>query len=159
MRIFLDASVFLKLFLDEPGADNAQRILETVESSRALGYVTPMVLEEVLLKLVVARASELLSTKNLWRIREALRVDKRVRQSCAETARRFYEYIEHMLLGGLRVEHVTYDDWRQAMEIFERYGLLPADAIHVAVALRVGAGTIATFDEDFRVVKEVTVIP
>jgi len=40
VRIFIDASVFLKLLLDEPGADRAQEIFETVESSRVLGYIT-----------------------------------------------------------------------------------------------------------------------
>jgi len=38
MRMFIDSSVFLRLFLDEPGADKAQEILELVERSRVLGY-------------------------------------------------------------------------------------------------------------------------
>ena len=52
-----------------------------------------------------------------------------------------------------------YDDWLRALNIIEKYGLLPADAIHVAVALRVRASAIVTFDEDFKAVKEIKIIP
>ncbi len=159
MKIFIDSSIFLKLLLDEPGADKAQEILEMVEESKVLGYVTPMVLEEISFKLVYAKASELLDTKNVWRIREALKLDEKVRNECVKILRTFYNYVEYMLRKGLRVEYVTYDDWRNAIAIVERYGLLPADAIHVAVALRIGARAIATFDEDFRMIKEINVIP
>ena len=34
MRLFIDSSVFLKLLLDEPGADKAEEILEVVEESK-----------------------------------------------------------------------------------------------------------------------------
>lgn len=32
MKLFIDSSVFLKLLLDEPGADKAQAILESIEN-------------------------------------------------------------------------------------------------------------------------------
>jgi len=33
MKLFIDSSVFLKLILDEPGADKAQEILEIIEEN------------------------------------------------------------------------------------------------------------------------------
>ncbi len=159
MRIFIDSSIFLKLLLDEPGADKAQEILEMVEENKVLGYVTPMVLEEISFKLIYAKASEILNTKNVRRIREALKLDEKIRNECIKILKTFYDYVEYMLGKGLRVEYVMYDDWCNAIDIVERYGLLPTDAIHVAVALRIRARAIATFDEDFRVVKEINVIP
>jgi len=45
------------------------------------------------------------------------------------------------------------------MEIINKYGLLPADAIHLAVALRLKVNVMATFDEDFKYVKELKTIP
>ena len=159
MRVLVDASVFLKLLLDEPGADRAQEILEAIEASRILGYITPLILEEVAFKLVYAKASEILDTRNIWRIREALRFDDGVRRECMGTLRRFQEYIEYMLTRGLRVEYVSYEDWARALDLMEKYGLLPADAIHLAVAARIGADAIASFDEDFRYVSGLKVIP
>ncbi len=44
-----------------------------------------------------------------------------------------------MLGKELRVEYVAYDDQCNAIDIVERCGLLPVDAIHVAVALRIKA--------------------
>lgn len=159
MRVLVDASVFLKLLLDEPGADKAQEILEAIEASRILGYITPLILEEVAFKLVYAKASEVLDTRDIWRIREALRFGDRVRRECMSTLRKFQEYIEYMLARGLRVEHVSYEDWARALDLMERYGLLPADALHLAVATRIGAEAIASFDEDFRYISGLNVIP
>lgn len=159
MKVYVDSSVFLKLLLDEPGADKAQEILEAIEEGKVLGFISPLVLEEVSFKLTYAKASEVLNTRNVWRIREALRLDEKVRGECLKPLKAFQEYVEHMLMKGLRVVCVTYDDWRNATYFIERYGLLPADAIRVAIALRVGAKTIATFDEDFRTVKEINVAP
>ncbi|MEM0377262.1 MAG: PIN domain-containing protein [Thermofilum sp.] len=73
MRIFLDSSVFLKLLLDEPGAGAAEKVLEAVERSEVLACTTPLVLEEVSFKLLLAAASALLDTKDVWRIREKLK--------------------------------------------------------------------------------------
>jgi len=118
-----------------------------------------MILEGVSFKLVFAKVGELLNTRNVWRIREALKLDVMVRSECVKLLREFHSYIEFMLSRGLRVEYVMYDDWLNALNIIKRYGLHSADAIHLAVALRVKARAIATFNEDFRVVEEINVIP
>jgi len=159
LKIFVDSSVFLKLLFNEPGADKAQEILESIESNKVIGYVTPLVLEEVVFKLLYGKASELLNTKNIWRIREALRYDEGIRRKCLETIREFYGYIDYMYTRGLRVEYVTYDDWRKSLEYMKKHGLLPADALHLAVASRIGVTTIATFDEDFKYVDNIKTIP
>jgi len=159
MRLFIDSSVFLKLLLNEPGADAAQEILENIEYSKSIGYVTPMVLEEVSFKLIYAKLSEALNTKNIWKIREALRLDRRARSECCKVVRKFLSYIEYLYGRGLRIENVTYSDWVESVAIVEKYGLLPADALHVAVALRLKVNAIATFDEDFKAIREVKIIP
>lgn len=159
MSIFLDSSIFLRLLLDEPGAGEAQNILEMIEDNKVIGYTTPMILEEVSFKLVYAKVSELLDTVNVWRIREVLRLDENVRSKCIELLKKFHEYIEYLTGRGLRLTSITYDDWRSSIEVIRRCGLLPADSIHVAIALRVGADAIATFDTDFKNVKEIRVTP
>ncbi len=159
MKLFIDSSVFLKLILDEPGADKAQEILEIIEENKALGYITPLILEEVSFKLVFAKASEVLNTRNIWRIRDALKLDEKVRMKCIKVIETFYKYIEYLLTRGLRIEYVTYNDWINSIKIMRNYGLLPADAVHVAVALRVKVNAMASFNEDFKVVKEIKVVP
>ncbi len=118
-----------------------------------------MVLEEVCFKLIYAKASEVLGTKNIWRIRENMKLNEEVRSSVLEVVKEFYKYIDYMSLKGLRIEPVIHSDWVNAYKYMGKYGLLPADAVHVAVALRNKANTIATFDEDFKVVKEIQTIP
>ncbi|RLG05944.1 MAG: hypothetical protein DRN68_07820 [Thaumarchaeota archaeon] len=159
MKLLLDSSVFLKLLLDEPGAEKAQEILENIEECKVCGYVTPLILEEVAFKLVFAKASEQLKTRNIWRIRESLKFDEKLRSTCIEELEKFSRYIEYMLTKGLRAEYVTYDDWKTSIEVARKYGLLPADALHVAVAMRIGANAIASFDENFKRVKEVKTVP
>ncbi|MEM0011118.1 MAG: PIN domain-containing protein [Candidatus Bathyarchaeia archaeon] len=65
MKVFIDSSIFLKLLLNEEGADAAQKLLEAVEKSELLAYTTPLVLEEVSFKLLMAAASSLLNSKDI----------------------------------------------------------------------------------------------
>ncbi|MEM2186734.1 MAG: PIN domain-containing protein [Thermofilaceae archaeon] len=65
MKVFIDSSIFLKLLLNEEGADAAQKLLEAVEKSELLAYTTPLVLEEVSFKLLMATASSLLNSKDI----------------------------------------------------------------------------------------------
>ena len=111
MKILVDALVLLKLLFDEPGADQAQELVEAVENGNVIGYVTPMILEEVAFKLVFAGASEVFDTKNTWRIREALKFDERTRRACIEPVRVLHEYVEYMSTKGLRIEYVIGKDW------------------------------------------------
>ena len=159
MKLFIDSSIFLKLLLDEPGANKAQLILEMIEHNKAIGYITPLILEEISFKLIYAKASEILNTKNIWKIREALKLDDIVRKECVNILKQFYNYVEYMLSRGLRIEYITYSDWIKSLNMIEKYGILSADAIHIAIALRIGVNAIATFDEDFKIIKEVKIIP
>ena len=159
MKIFIDASLFLRLLLNEPGADDAEKILNNVESNRLIGYTTPMVLEEISFKIIFAEASHLLNTKNIWRIREALKHDKNLREKCFNKIWAFKEYILHLTYHGLRIIDIRFQDYLDSLEYIHRYGLLPADAIHLAVAKRLDIKTIATFDEDFRLIEGFKIIP
>ncbi len=70
--------VCLKLFK----LDESQRILEMIEDNRIIGYTTPMVLEEITFKRIYSKINEALNTTNIWRIREALKLDEKIRSEC-----------------------------------------------------------------------------
>lgn len=145
--------------LGEPGADKAREVLELVEGNRLIGYVTPLVLEEVTFKVMIAQASSILGEKSLWKIREALKYERHVREQCSAFVNKVQQYIRHLCERGLRVASIEYEDWENSLRHVDKYGLLPADAINLSVALRMKIGNVATFDEDFRTVKEINVLP
>lgn len=159
MKIFIDSSVFLELLLDESEAKRAQEILENIEYGRILGYVTPLILEEIIFKLIFAEASSRLNTVNIWRIRSELKENKLLRMKCIDVAKKFMEYIDHLTMRGLRIEGVFFNDWIKSIEYIEKYGLLPADALHLAVARRLEVNAIATFDEDYKIIGEIKIVP
>jgi len=158
-NIFIDASIFLRLLLNEPGAEEAEKILTHIEENRVTGYTTPLVLEEVSFKILYAEASSRLDSKNIWRIRDALKYDKELRSYCLKPVKTFNNYINHLSSRGLRIIPIQFEDYLNAHEYMEQYGLLPADAIHIAVSKRLNIKTIATFDEDFRGIGDIKVIP
>ncbi len=48
---------------------------------------------------------------------------------------------------------------KELLDLIKSYGLLPNNALIVIAALKHGIGTIATFDEDFKRVPWLKVIP
>ena len=157
MSIFIDSSIFLRLLLNESGADLAQNILENVEANKVIAYTSPMVLEEISFKLIYAKASELLKTINIWRIREEFKLNMNFRVEYMKPIEKFHECIGFLSRRGLRIETVTYRDWVKSIEISKKYGMFPANSVHIA--MRIGVDTIATFNTDFKKIKNINVIP
>ena len=157
--IFIDSSVFLVLYLDEPGADDAKEILENVEANKVEGVITPLVLEEVTFKVIFAEASRLLDTRNAWKIKNALKKDSSLREEISKVLNKVKSHIDVLEKGGLRVVDIYPTDWRNGLNYVLKYGILPADSIHLAVMERLNIKTIATFDDDFRLVEGIDVIP
>lgn len=105
-----------------------------------------MVLNEVLYKLIVAKAAEKLDTDQLWRIREKLR-EQDFAKECYSVALEFRNYVE--TLKGLHVDEVKEEDFENSVDIGEEHGLLTMDAFHAAVMKRLNMKHIATNDADF----------
>ncbi len=155
MKFYIDASVFLHLLLDEDKAEYAEKILLMVEEGEASGYISPLVVEEVVFKLIVARASELGAT-SFYEFKRLYLRNPKFRVACFEPVLKFMNYLNS--LTGLKWLAVDKDVLDDALDICEKYGLLPADSAHAALALKLQV-PIATFNEDFRNIPELKVIP
>ncbi len=157
--IFLDASPLLAVFLNIEKADQCEAVLSGIEVDQTKAATTPHVLEEAAFKLILAKASEITQTKDVWRIREELGTDGSLRQECHKTLKTFTDYVETLRFGGLRVVEVQEEDIFSIPRIFEETGLLTADCLHLTVIRRLNIKSIATLDKDFRRVRGLTVLP
>ncbi len=159
MKGFIDSSIFLRLLLDEPGADKAEEILRNIELGRVKAYTTPSVLEEVIFKLIIAKAESILGKPGIWRIREELLHNEEMRRECLEPVKTFKDYILYLSEKGLEIEEERISDWIESINITEEYGVLPRDALYIAVAKRLGCRVIYTFDRDFKQVEGIETYP
>lgn len=155
MKLYLDASVFLHLLFDEKHADEAEMILSSVENGESEGYINPLVAEEVAFKLLVGKASEL-GVNSFYKFKDMYANDADFRRACYEPVSKFMEYLES--LTSLRWVELDEDILLEALAISADYGLLPADAIHAATALKLDV-PLASFDRDFRRVPGLRVVP
>jgi len=155
LKCYIDSSVFLHLLLEGDRADEAEEILERVENGEVTGYITVLVAEEVAFKLLVAKASEL-GVDEFWSFKKRFLKDSEFRGKCYEPIMEFREYLDKM--AGLVWVPVADREYWEALKIVRKYGLLTVDAIHAATALKLGV-PLASFDEDFKRVPGLKVIP
>lgn len=140
-------------------AEKCETTLASIEVGEVKAVSTPHVIEEVSFKLLIAKASEVLKSRNVWEIRDRLRKDEALRQECYEILRKFIEYVRKLCFGGLRIIEVYSEDVFKIPDMFKEIGLLTTDCLHLSVMRRLNLKAIATLDEDFKQVKGVTVIP
>lgn len=83
MSFIVDSSVFLHLLLDEERVDRAGLFLSAVEVGAVKAYVTTHVLEELSLKLLLAKGSELGKT-SFWGFKRRFLRDEKFREKLLE---------------------------------------------------------------------------
>jgi predicted nucleic acid-binding protein len=74
-----------------------------------------------------------------------------------EPAGKYLEYIRTLQSICLQVLGFSEEDMRDAVRMISLYGLMPADAAHIAVISRRGIRHLATGEQDFTVVEDITV--
>ncbi|MGQ4894944.1 MAG: type II toxin-antitoxin system VapC family toxin [Candidatus Njordarchaeia archaeon] len=158
MIYVLDSSVFLQFLFNEEWSDSAGYLLANIESGIDTAYTLPLILEEVAFKLLIGKVVEITGKKSSWEVREILKKDKNVRKQAYAVVLSFSEYIQKLTSKGLRIEPFLTEDLLLGFKIGSRYGIMTADAILVAFAIRRNIRTIATFDEDFKLVEEIKVL-
>lgn len=140
---FIDTNVIIRYYAGDPAARKA---LEPVLSGETVGYINSVVFSEVLFVLL-----KLLTGMKAYEL-------KRRPQTVRETLKMLDNQIA--FLQGYFIELEINEEIKQAaLDVMRRYGLLPNDAIIAATCKHYNINTIITFDEDFKRVAWLRIIP
>ncbi len=143
MKVFFDSNIFIKYLA---GAEEAKKLIDKVERGEWRGYVNDVVVSEVVygyLRLVLSVSRYKLSdyiVKHVDKVKELLEQD----------VYPLFTDFEH-LPTSVGVDRL--------LEYMANYRLLPNDALIAATCRTYGIDAIATFNEDFKRVPRLRVIP
>lgn len=148
-RIFIDANIFIYNALDDlTYADDSSDFLNLVETDRIKGVITPLVMDEVLFKILVAEASQHIDKFNIRNLKNELK--KAAFSSMVyKPVKEYGEYFKELTYGGLEILTIDGGMVEKSIDLGQRYGLLTTDAIPLAAMKKYGIVQIATNDSDF----------
>ncbi len=144
MKIFADSSVILAFLAGQD--ERAYSVIEEIENHRATGFINAIVVDEVIhgyLRLASGLSS------------------KRIRQLLTKRDKKLIELIsndvEPVLGLFITLSIALFPD--EIISTIEEYGLMPADSVIALTCKHHGINIIATFDEDFKRVPWLKVVP
>ncbi len=140
---FIDTNVIIRYYA---GDSEARETLEPVLSGEIVGYINSIVFSEVLFILL-----KLLTDMKAYEL-------KRRPQIVRKTLKMLDKQIA-FLQGYFTELEINKEIKQTALDIMRQYGLLPNDAIIAATCKHYNIDTIITFDEDFKRVPWLTVLP
>ncbi len=141
MKVFFDSNVFLKYLA---GVEDAKRLMDRVEHDKWKGYINDIVISEV-----VYGYLRLALNVSRYKLRKYI-VKNRVRELLEQDIYPLFTDFEH-LPTNIGIDSL--------IEYMTKYKLLPNDALIVATCRAYNIENIATFDEDFKRVPWLRVIP
>ena len=113
-------------------------------------------LEEVSYKIMLQSASNFLEKVSVQHVKKLLE-NQRNRGKVLTPLIEYMEYMSKLQEASLNVIDLRSSDIKQAAQLARDYGLITADAAHLAVMLRKSIHHIATEDYDFSLVSDITV--
>ena len=143
MKVLYDSNVLIKYLA---GDEKARTLVEKVINGEWSGYITGTIASETIyvylrLALEVSR----------YKLKELIaKQDERVKNLLEEDVRPILSLF-NLITPKTSVEEL--------LNLIESYGLPPNDALIAIAALKHGISAIATFDEDFRRVPWLRIIP
>ncbi len=143
MKVFFDSNVFLKYLA---GVEDAKKLIDRVECGEWKGYINDIVVSEV-----VYGYLRLALNVSRYKLRKYIvKYTDRIKELLEQDIYPLFTYFEHLPIN------IGIDD---LIEYMTKYKLLPNDTIIVATCRVHNIGNIATFDEDFKRVPWLNVIP
>ncbi len=151
--IFIDANILLH----HAFGINATSVefLKKVESFNIKAYTSALVIEEITFKLTMQSASNFLDRVTLQRVKVLLK-DTKNKDKVFKPILQYRGYIDTLKDFGLVVLDLTDKDMVAAIQKAKTYGLITADAAHIAVMKRKGITHMASSDSDFNAVNNIT---
>ncbi len=143
MKVFFDSNVFLKYLV---GIEDAKKLIDKVEYGEWRGYVNDVIVSEVIygylrLALNISR----------YKLREyVVKYIDKVKELLEQDIYPLFMNFNH-LPSRIGVDML--------IEYMVKYRLLPNDALIAAICWLYGIEAIATFDEDFKRIPWLKVIP
>ena len=151
--IFIDANIFLHHAFDMNPA--SVEFLKSVESSNLKAYTSALVIEEVTFKLIMQSASNFLEKVTLQNVKVLLK-DAKTKEKVFKPIIEYRGYLDTLKDFGLVVLDLTDKDMAAAIQKAKAYGLIAADAAHLAVMERKDIVHMASSDSDFQVANHIT---
>jgi len=149
MRLFIDSNVFYNLLFATELTATARRVLEEHESADL--YTSFVVVNEVLYVSTFKYYRDRGLVKGRYSFRRALARHGYPRRVVAA----FTSLLEELGITLLS----DWQDLEELLEVMLSYRLQPSDAQIAVTCRRHGIGVIATFDDDFRRVPWLKVVP
>jgi len=151
--IFIDANIFLHHAFDMNPTSVV--FLKTLESFSLKAYTSALVIEEITFKLIMQSASNFLEKPTLQNIKVLLK-DTKTKEEIFKPVVEYRGYLDMLKDFGLTVLDLTDKDMAAAIQKAKIYGLIAADAAHIAVMERKGITHMASSDSDFKAVNHIT---
>ncbi len=149
MKVYIDTNIFYNILFSTEYAEESLSVLRDADSP----ITSYIVINELIYVVVRKTAADVLAVNNIHELRKRL---------AASGYSKLEKYII-MALGLVRdagvdivEDYHDISEWNTAML---RFGLLPSDAQIALTCRHYGIGVIATFDEDFRRVPWLRVVP
>ena len=148
---YIDANIFLFIAFKEKHFDESKNFLKRVHKKEVNGFISIVVLDEVLFKLIQAEASLIFKIP----LHATVQFLKKNPDKIQELTK-CWNALEKILSLNITILEAP-KDFRLVMNNCKEYKLMTRDALHVSVMKSNGITHITTGDGDFKRVPWVTV--
>ncbi len=145
----VDTNIFVQYLFDGDRADEAEKLL----ASHPDLAVTVGIIDEIEFVIMRRLARKRLGIRKLSRLKEHIR--KNGLDFAIDMLERYTEMLHEFDIAVLR----DYAEPKELLETMRKYQLTPSDAIIALTCKYYGIDTILTFDEDFKRIPWLRVIP
>ena len=145
----VDTNIFIQYLLDGDRASEAEKLLASYPDLA----VTTGIIDEVEFVIIRRLAKRRLGIRSLKKLKEYIR--SRGLDFALDALEKYTNMLQEFEITILR----DYAEPRELLEIMKKYGLTPSDAIITLTCKHYGIDTIITFDEDFKRIPWLKVVP